>query len=228
MVGKHLTSTDVWANYKKALSVPSRNSSEVFNGGSKAMDLFNNKVKGFKEKALVINEGEFIMKKAPISVPGKGKGILLKELNSDVEFSISNPFRGNFKDDLNLEASSSSGLKLCSNKVFNSVSLPSSPVRKMNFASPAKGANHEDKMNEDILRKDLIEDPKTTNTAPQNNLPTVLKNNNAKVSNAWKKKDNINVEKLELGEFLSDDGLVVKLHAEKEIENSKKLERLLL
>ncbi|KAI0519701.1 hypothetical protein KFK09_007159 [Dendrobium nobile] len=185
MVGKHLTSTDVWANYKKALSVPSRNSSEVFNGGSKAMDLFNNKVKGFKEKALVINEGGFTMKKAPISVPGKGKGILLKELNSDVEFSISNPFRGNFKDDLKLEASSSSGLKICSNKVFNSISLPSSPVRKMNFASPAKGANHEDKMNEDILHKDLIEDPKTTNTAPQNNLLTELKNNNAKVANAW-------------------------------------------
>ncbi|KAI0496468.1 hypothetical protein KFK09_022785 [Dendrobium nobile] len=40
--------------------------------------------------------------------------------------------------------------------------------------------------------------------------------------NAWKKRENIKVSDLELGNFMSEDGNTVKLHVQNELENSKK------
>ncbi|PKU66692.1 hypothetical protein MA16_Dca022512 [Dendrobium catenatum] len=76
---KRLSTTEAWANYRKGLSVPVRHASDVFNGGSRALDMFNSPIKGFKEKPLVINAGCLLKKKIPISVHGKGKEIIKED-----------------------------------------------------------------------------------------------------------------------------------------------------
>ncbi|XP_020696749.1 uncharacterized protein LOC110109882 [Dendrobium catenatum] len=50
------------------------------------------------------------------------------------------------------------------------------------------------------------------------------RSNNAIQPNVWSKKSNIKVVDLDLGDFLSKDGEFVKLHADKEIENTRKLQ----
>ncbi|KAI0530840.1 hypothetical protein KFK09_000388 [Dendrobium nobile] len=63
---------EAWKNYRKNLALPVPDSSEVFNGGSKVLEGFNQNFKGLKEKPLIINEGGLLNKKViHVHVPGK-------------------------------------------------------------------------------------------------------------------------------------------------------------
>ncbi|KAI0524542.1 hypothetical protein KFK09_003916 [Dendrobium nobile] len=73
MENRRILPSDAWKNYRKNLALPVLDSSEVFNGGSKVLESFNQNFKGLKEKPLIINEGGLLNKKViPVNVPGKG------------------------------------------------------------------------------------------------------------------------------------------------------------
>ncbi|KAI0502710.1 hypothetical protein KFK09_017667 [Dendrobium nobile] len=173
-----LLPSDVWKNCKKNLATLVLDSSEVFNGGSKVLEGFNQNFKGFNGKLLVINEGGILGRsELPVLVSGKGKNVIREK---DLSFLKGTPFldrKIKGIGDRCLECSSSADLKVSSCKNYVSKSLPSSPFKR------------------DFYDNDLV----------NNNL--------------WKA--NIVNEDLSLKE---DDGKVVLLQPEKEVENAKRLD----
>ncbi|KAI0516092.1 hypothetical protein KFK09_008764 [Dendrobium nobile] len=122
------------------------------------------------------------------------------------------------------------GRRINSNIGHNTKSLPSSPIVKssnepLNFIS-------KDVENVDVdlsLKKNTglpVEVPDMDLAGPGD--ATGGKNQNVWSQSAWRKKPDVNVDNMELGSFLSEDGKMVVLHAEKELENVKRLEKAIV
>ncbi|KAL0928631.1 hypothetical protein M5K25_000537 [Dendrobium thyrsiflorum] len=81
---------------------------------------------------------------------------------------------------------------------------------KVTIASPAK-------MNNGASFSNIL----TIDSVPIDRSGNVLKN-------VWSRKSNIRVTDLDFGDYLKDDGSVMKLHLQNEVENTKKLQNALL
>ncbi|PKU63140.1 hypothetical protein MA16_Dca019676 [Dendrobium catenatum] len=173
-----------------------------------------------KEKPLTIKEGG-LLKSIPIPmVTGKGKEIFKEDNFLTLKnFKTATGFKETM-DNFKGESSMSAG------KInFKTTSLPTTPIScKIVKSSP------------DVIIKanvnKVIEEFPLLADKQGNGFEAVNKSkddNNMKVVNsAWSKRQNIRVDKLNLGLFLSDDGNAVQLHAENESINAKKLESALV
>ncbi|PKU82510.1 hypothetical protein MA16_Dca005515 [Dendrobium catenatum] len=131
MEQRRLLPAKAWKKYRKGLTAPVLDSSEVFNGGSKVLDGFNQNSKIFKEKPLIINEGGLLgRKELPIQVPGKGKDVVKEDGPRFLEVSPIQNGGVKYVGERNFDASSSGGLRISSNFGFHSKSLSSSPVER--------------------------------------------------------------------------------------------------
>ncbi|KAI0522547.1 hypothetical protein KFK09_004927 [Dendrobium nobile] len=222
-----ILSSKSWSNYRKGLSIPVKKSTEVFNGGSNKLDKFNKKFKNLTAKPLVINEGGFLKKKSsPVLAIRKGKEIITEDVGFKLK-SFNSPGSVNeVIGKFNLEASSSKGTRILIIKKVNYASLPSSPNRKELTNSPQLNLKSriDDKVNEKLHQRQDAESTLNEPVVPNDpNTRKFVENNSV-----WYKKQNIKVDSLDLGSFLTEDGKGIKLLAEKELENVKRLEKALV
>ncbi|KAI0526839.1 hypothetical protein KFK09_002431 [Dendrobium nobile] len=227
MERNRILSSESWSNYRKGLSIPVKKYTEVFNGGLDKLDEFNKKFKNLTAKPLLINEGGLLKKKSPpVVVSGKGKeirtedaGFKLKSFNSPVSV---NEVIGKF----DLEASSSKGTRISIIKKVNYASLPSSPSRNELTSSPHSKLKSriDDKVNKVLLQRHDAESTLKEPVIPNDPINHKFAENGS----VWHKKQNIKVDSLNLGSFLTEDGKGIKLLTEKELENVKRLEKALV
>ncbi|KAI0499477.1 hypothetical protein KFK09_017681 [Dendrobium nobile] len=157
---RRLLPSDVWKNCKKNLVTPVLDSSEIFNGGSKVLEGFNQNFKGFNGKPLVINEGGLLGRsELPVLVSGKGKNVTREE---DLSFLKGTPFLDGKIKGIGvwcLECSSLADLKVSSCKNFDSKSFTSSPIRRDFYDNDLVNNNlrKANIVNEDLsLKEDVI------------------------------------------------------------------------
>ncbi|KAI0515960.1 hypothetical protein KFK09_008631 [Dendrobium nobile] len=232
MEARRILPSDAWKIYRKNLALPVLDSSDVFNGGSKVLENFYQNFKGLKEKPLIINEGGQLNKKVtPVIVPGKGKDVLEEHHLNVKVFSPVQVVKNNDGGNRSLGASSSAGGPIIFSKGVNSKSLPSSPINRDSFSESLKIRNIEDVNNIDVnlpLRKDVDILANVPGAILDNSNSVVNNDVNVKVNSVWSRRPYVKVDNLDLGSFLSEDGKVALFHADKELENAKKLGKALV
>ncbi|PKU72244.1 hypothetical protein MA16_Dca006244 [Dendrobium catenatum] len=222
MEGRRLAPSEAWANIRRGFNAPVR-SSEVFKGSQISASGFNSFP---KQKPLIIREGGLLNKVVnPVPV-GKGKESLIVGDFLSPRKSVPSTCCKVNSIILNEGASSSSG-KIIFNDGFKSVSLPSSP---MVFNSGKKTGQEDIKSNDDKVLDDF---PPLVSIDSENkkkfvDVLNVPSEGHIEVSAAWKKKQNIRVDNLDIGSFLSNDGNSVRLHSENEANNTLKLRNALI
>ncbi|PKU73758.1 hypothetical protein MA16_Dca025563 [Dendrobium catenatum] len=154
--------------------------------------------------SLVINEGGSIMpsKKAP-EVEGKIKGVI-----ADNE-SIVHLRKSGFPGILQIERDLGHAVvetKKVSLENVETVDITIQELNKFDMEKVRECNNGDFGLCKESMNE-VTERPK------QNNQ-----------QNSWSKKEHIKVVHLELGDFLSEDGTTVKLHEDKVMENSKRLQ----
>ncbi|XP_028549414.1 uncharacterized protein LOC110100125 [Dendrobium catenatum] len=149
-------------------------------------------------------------------VTGKGKEVVKEdEFLSLKKFKTATGFK-EMMENLKGESSTSAG------KInFKTTSLPTSPIScNIVESSPDEIIKaNENKVNEEFL---MLADKQGKCDEGVN--ISKEDSNKKEINSVWSKKQNIRVDKLDLGSFLSDDGRTVQLDAENESINAKKLD----
>ncbi|PKU65726.1 hypothetical protein MA16_Dca015762 [Dendrobium catenatum] len=218
MEGRRSAPSEAWAIIRRGFNAPVRSSLEVFKGSQILASGFNSFP---KQKPLIIREGA-LLKKVVNPVPvGKGKEAVIVDDFLSPRKSVPSTCCKVSSIITNEDVSSSSrktGIK--------SISLPSSP----NVIISGKKTEQEViKSNEDKVL-DVFPPLISINMENKKKFVDALNvplEGHIETAAAWKKKQNIRVDNLDIGSFLSNDGNSVKLHSENEINNTKRLRNAL-
>ncbi|KAL0928658.1 hypothetical protein M5K25_000567 [Dendrobium thyrsiflorum] len=197
-----------------------RSFGEVFNGPRGGSSFLEVRGKSFKEKPLTINKGGLTNVKPVAPIVGKGKEIVVEgEFKSPkfLEILKANKPKGN----LDSGASSSTALKISKQICF----AKDDPVLQDNSIVFVRDEQMKD--DRKVVRQCNSEDLNMCDQDPSA-LPSKNDTPGNVMPNVWNKKPNTRVDNLELGSFLMEDGKTVKLNAENEYENSKKLQNSLV
>ncbi|PKU80916.1 hypothetical protein MA16_Dca027409 [Dendrobium catenatum] len=203
----------------------------AFGDGNNGVVLIN---KTMNNKGIVIKEGGLSARIEP-EIIGKGKGKLIEEevgefLKRRVDLK---PYDGSEGSPsilaLKMNSPSSSGIKNNNDVVildrFKSVNPDLSNFEASKRKNESKSPNVKGGTGK-MLFSNLF-NVKEVDSAEQgiggDNIPNSKDNLEGEKNKLWRKKENIKVSDLQLGEFLAEDGKTVKLHEDNEKENSDRL-----
>ncbi|KAI0529239.1 hypothetical protein KFK09_001786 [Dendrobium nobile] len=190
--------------------------------------------KTMNNKGIVIKEGGVAARIEP-EVIGKGKGKVIEEdvgrfLKGRVSLKLSDGSDASPSSlALKMNSPSSSGI-IISKEVENldrnwsvNLNMANSKASKRKKESNSPDVNGE---TEKLLFSDLF-NVREVESADQGiggvAVPSLIGELEGEKTIAWSKKENIKVSDLQLGDFLAEDGLTVKLHEDNEKENANRL-----